>query len=123
MKGMDVEKTMQFILEQTARNTVQIGELREMVLAHERDLQAHDRDLQVHTEWKTEMSQALQDLAGQMKNGFQVVAEKMAELAEAGKETRERLNELAEAGKETSDRLNILIRTVDDMIPRLPKQQ
>jgi hypothetical protein len=97
---MDVEKTMQFILEQNAANTVQIAELREVLLAHE-------SDLQVHTEWKTEMSRTLQDLASQMKAGFDTMAIKHAELAEMQKTTQESLN--------------ILIRTVQDMIRRLPK--
>ena len=99
---MDVEKTMQFILEKSTANTVQIEMLREMVLSHE-------RDLQVHTEWKTEMSQALQDLAAQMSEGFRFIAGKHADLADAQKTTHETLN--------------ILIRTVQEIIPRLPKQQ
>jgi len=123
MKGMDVEKTMQFILEQTAAHSVQIGQLIEIAKTHERDLQAHERDLQVHTEWKTEMSQALQDLAGQMKNAFQVMADRQADLADTQADLAQAMKGLAEAGQETRERLNILIRTVDDMIPRLPKQQ
>ena len=126
---MDVEKTMQFILEQNAANTVQIAQLREMVLAHESDLKVHELDLkahesdlkvhesdldahesalQAHTEWKLGMTQALQDLASQMKAGFATVAEKHAELAEMQKATQESLD--------------ILIRTVQDMIPRLPRE-
>ncbi|HLK62119.1 MAG TPA: hypothetical protein VKU19_01670 [Bryobacteraceae bacterium] len=105
---MDVEKTMQFILEQNALNTVQIAQLRETVLAHDRDIEAHERDLQVHTEWKLAMSQALQDLASQMKAGFDKVAEKHAELTQKQ--------------AEMTESLHILIRTVQDMIPRLPNQ-
>lgn len=112
---MDVEKTMQFILEQNAVNTVQIAELREMVLSHE-------SDLQVHTEWKTEMSRALQDLASQMKDGFVTVAKENGGLAKAQRKLTGKQAELAEMQKTTEENLNILIRTVQDILPRLPKQ-
>jgi hypothetical protein len=84
-----------------------MDELREIVATH-------DSELQVHTEWKQEMSQALQDLASQMKAGFNKVAEKHTELAE-------KHAELADMQKMTQENLNILIRTVQDIIPRVPK--
>ena len=76
----------------------------------------HEDDLQTHTEWKIEMSQALQDLASQMKHGFTEVAARHGDLVQAQRE-------LAEAHKATEESLNILIRTVQDMLPRRPKQQ
>jgi gas vesicle protein len=97
-----------FILEQnaaTAANLQQFSsemkELKAAVAQHDAVLRQHEEDLQIHTEWKTEMSQALQDLAGQMKDGFR---------------------ELAEAHQATEESLNILIQTVQDIPPRLPKQ-
>ncbi len=125
---MDVEKTIQFILEQNAVNTVQIAQLREVVLAHESDLEAH-------TEWKIGMSHALQDLATQMKENSAAVAlqqarseEKLADLAEKHAGLAEKLakvtekqGELVDLQQTTQENLNILIRTVQDMIPRLPK--
>ena len=126
---MDIQKTMEFILEQnaaTAANLQQFSiEMKELKAAvaqhaavraqndavlvqHEAVLRVHEEDLQVHTEWKIEMSQALQDLAGQMKDGFRDVAKAQRELTEAHQATEESLN--------------ILIRTVQDILPRLPKQ-
>ena len=112
---MDIQKTMEFILEQTAATTAQLQQFSiEM-----KDLKAvvaqHEDDLQTHTEWKIEMSQALQDLASQMKHGFTEVAARHGDLVQAQRE-------LAEAHKATEESLNILIRTVQDMLPRLPKQ-
>jgi hypothetical protein len=112
---MDVEKTMQFILEQNAVNTVQIAQLREMVLAHESDLKDHESDLQTHAEWKLGMSQALQDLAVQMKTGFGIMSDKHAEIADKHSKLEDKVAEIAES-------LHILIRTVQDMIPRLPRE-
>ena len=113
---MDVEKTMQFILEKSAANTIQIEMLREMVLSHE-------HDLQVHTEWKTEMSQALQDLAAQMSEGFRVMAGRHADLAGKHADLADKLADLADSQKATRENLNILIRTVQEIIPRLPNRQ
>jgi hypothetical protein len=61
------------------------------------------------------MSQALQDLAAQMKTGFAIMSEKHVELTEKHAELTEKHAEIAES-------LHILIRTVQDMIPRLPKE-
>ena len=112
---MDVEKTMQFILEQNAKNSVQIGQLRDTALAqaaalksHEVELRSHEADLQAHTEWKLAMSQLMQDMAAQMREGFDLVAKRQAELTE--KQT------------EMTENFNILIRTVQNILPRLPKQ-
>jgi Co/Zn/Cd efflux system component len=113
--AMDVEKTMQFILEQNAANTVQIqqltadiAELKEVTQQHTvhletltAHLEVHTTHLEVHTEWKLDMSQALQDLAEQMKEGF---------------------TELTSAQGTTEESLNILIRTVQDILPRSPKE-
>ena len=96
--AMDIQKTMDFILEQNAATVAQ----REGARRH------REEDLQIHTEWKIEMSQALQDLAGQMKDGFRDVAKAQRELIEAHQATEESLN--------------ILIQTVQDILPRLPKQ-
>lgn len=112
---MDVQKTIEFMLENGARLdarlervSAEIEALKAIVLHHDRDLQSHDLALQAHTEWKLAMSQALQDLAAQMKHGFDLVAKKHSELAEKQKTTEENLN--------------ILIRTVQEIIPRLPRQ-
>ena len=50
-----------------------------------------------------------------MKDGFGGIAAEHGELAQAQRE-------LAEAHKTTEESLNILIRTVQDILPRLPEQ-
>ena len=116
---MDVERTIEFLLDLSARNTVEISQLKEAAQAsaeeakahaeevkaqlrgHEVQLRDHEEDLHAHTEWKSAMSQIMQQMATQMKDGFDLVAKKQAELA---------------------DNLNILIRTVQEIIPRLPRE-
>ena len=105
---MDIQKTMEFILEQQAATAAGLQELKAAAERHQAAIEQHPDDLQIHTEWKIAMSQALQDLAGQMKNGFVEIAVKHKELANAHKATEESLN--------------ILIRTVQDILPRLPRQ-
>ena len=111
-KRMDVEKTMEFILEQQAAFTADMQKLEARSLAHQADLEAH-------TGWLSGLSGALVKLTDQMQDGF-------VKMAAANKETRENLNILAissaAANKETRDNLDILVRTVQDMIPLLPKQ-
>lgn len=112
---MDLQKTMEFIVEHQAALTARLEQL-EAVSAR------HSRDLEVHTEWKTGMSRALQDLAEQMKNGFVQMAARHNELAAAHKELAAAQKNLTEAQKDTRESLNILIRTVQEILPRLPKQ-
>ena len=123
---MDVQKTMEFILEQQAALTADRQEqaaaikelragteaLKALVLAHETDMQTHESDIQTHTEWLSGLSAAMQRLTDQMQDGFVKMAAAHKELAA----------EAAAANKETRDNLNILVRTVQDMIPRLPRQ-
>jgi septal ring factor EnvC (AmiA/AmiB activator) len=119
---MDVQKTMEFILEQQAayaadrqrqaadieKLTASTEALKALVLAHDSDIQAHDSDIQTHTEWLSGLSAALQRLTDQMQDGF---AKMSAAIAAANADN-----------KETRENLNILVRTVQDMIPHLPKQ-
>ena len=112
---MDIQKTMDFILEQnaaTAANlqqfSIEMKELKAKVAQHRAVLRHREEDLQIHTKWKIEMSQVLRDLAGQRKESFREVAKAQRELTEAHQATEESLN--------------ILIRTVQDILPRLPKQ-
>jgi hypothetical protein len=105
---MDIQKTMDFILETQAATTANLQQFSIEMKELKAKVALHEEDLQIHTEWKTEMSQLLQDLAGQMKDGFRDVAKAQRELTEAHQATEESLN--------------ILIRTVQDILPRLPKQ-
>jgi hypothetical protein len=105
---MDIQKTMEFILEQNAATAANLQQFSIEMKELKAKVALHEEDLQIHTEWKIEMSQALQDLAGQMKDGF--------------RQTAKAHRELAEAHQATEESLNILIRTVQDILPRLPKQ-
>ena len=105
---MDLEKAMRFILEQQAALTASLQQSQAETAQLRAAVERHSQDLEVHTEWKIEMSRALQDLAAQMKDGFL----QMAHLH----------NELAAAQLETRRDLNLLIGTVQQILPRLPKQ-
>jgi hypothetical protein len=112
---MDIQKTMDFILETQAATTanlqqfsIEMKELKATVAQHAAVLRLHEEDRQIQTKWKIEMSEALQDLAGQRKDGLR-------EMAIARRE-------LAESHQATEESLNILIRTVQDILPRIPKE-
>ena len=68
-----------------------------------------------HTEWLSEINGALVKLAEQMHEGF-------VKIAAANKDTRHNLNIQRLNLNIQRENLNILFRTVQDMIPRLPKQ-
>jgi hypothetical protein len=107
-KRMDVQKTMEFILERQAAFAAGMQELEARSLAHQ-------ADLETHTEWLSGLSGALQRLTDQMQDG-------LVKVAAENKETREELKIQRENLNIQRENLNILFRTVQDMIPRLPKQ-
>ena len=102
---------MEFILEQNAATAAGLQELKEQVKA----------DLAVHTEWKIDMSHLLQDLATQMKEAFVTLAHRHDQLAERHDQLAKRHDELAAAHTDTQEELTILIKTVQDILPNLPK--
>jgi hypothetical protein len=105
---MDVEKTIEFILEQQAATAAEFQDLKTQIRELREIATAHERDLQVHTDWKVAISEALQDLATTTKGGFETVAAQHKELVQRQKTTEENLN--------------ILIQIVQDILTRLPKQ-
>jgi hypothetical protein len=105
---MDVEKTMQFIREQNAQNTIQIAKLREVVVTRRSSVEGPG-------EWKLKMAQMRQDLATLRIQGSATPAIQNTVLAE-------KIAELAEMQKTTKENLNILVRTVQELSPRLPNQ-
>jgi chromosome segregation ATPase len=119
---MDVQKTMEFLLEQQAAivadrqgHAAEIKELRASTEALKALVLAHESDIQVHTKWLSGLSAAMQRLTDQMQDGFVKMAaanketrEYLNSLAAANKETREYLNSLAAANKETRENLNSL---------------
>jgi len=105
---MDIQKTMDFILEQNAATAANLQQFSIEMKELKAKVALREEDRQIHTKWKIEMSEALQDLAGKRKDGSQ-------DLAEARRK-------LAESHQATEESLNILIRTVQDILPRIPKQ-
>ena len=109
---------MELFLDQNAATAAGLQELKEQVKA----------DLAVHTEWKTDMSRMLQELAGQMKEAFlefarrhNQLAERHDQLAKRHDQLAKRHDHLAAAHTNTQQEINILIKTVQEMLPRLPK--
>jgi methyl-accepting chemotaxis protein len=110
---MDIERTMEFILQQNAttasrldrislaqdRMQPALDKLLKAAESHEKAIEAHEEDLETHTEWLTQLSRAMQELTTNMKAGFA---------------------EVAVAQKTTEENLNILIRTAQDILPRIP---
>jgi prefoldin subunit 5 len=112
---VDIEKAMEFILEQQAALTASIQQLQAEGARHQAEIERHSRDLEVHTGWKIEMSRALQGLASQMQEAFREMARHHNALAD-------RMAELAAHQKRTDENLSSLVRTVQDILPRLPGQ-
>src|SRR5438093_1030751 len=101
---MDVQKTMEFILEQQAEHSAQIGEL--------------------HSSVKMLATTAEHMLAVQQQQEatLAVLANSQIQLTEAQKRLTDAQTHLTEAQAQTEERLNILVQTVQDILPRLPKQ-
>jgi flagellar hook assembly protein FlgD len=110
---MDIEKMRQFIREQNALNAIQLDKLTAQIaqLAEVKEVRRQNlaKLLQARTESMLKVSQSLKDLAEQIKSSGASMDVKHAELAEMQKATRENLN--------------ALLRTVQENLPRLPKQQ
>jgi outer membrane murein-binding lipoprotein Lpp len=134
---VDLEKAMETISARQAALTASLQQGQaETAKLLEATVQLRDRRsraIEAHSEWKIEMSRALQDLASQMQAGFVEMAARHNQLAtrhdelaarhtELADEMAARHNELAAAQKGTQTSLNTLIRTVQEILPRLPKQ-
>ena len=98
---MDIEKAMEFLLEQQAATAAQLQQTGAKIERLEAVVEQHHADLQTHTEWLQGLTESMTSLADTMKAGFA---------------------ELASKQKTTEGNLNILIQTVQDILPRLPKQ-
>lgn len=98
---MDVERTIEFILEQTAKNEAEIGRIHGEI---DRILKVQDRQVTVLTQ----------------------MAEAQISLADAQARTEERLAALSTKADQRQDRtdhaINALMDAVDRILPRLPKQ-
>jgi hypothetical protein len=108
---MDVEKTMQFILDQQAANTVATAELREHVKMLATTAEHLLAVQQEHETWLTALTESQTRLT-----------EAQTRLTEAQARQTEVLNQLGEKQARNEDAINVLVRTVQDVLPRLPKQ-
>ncbi len=101
---MDVEKTMQFILDQQAQFWASLQQMREAEAA-------------AHAALETEQKRQQEVLGGviavvaQLATGQQV-------LVEAQKRTEERVQELSARVQDVTDNMNALIKVVDDLVRR-----
>jgi hypothetical protein len=88
---MDIQKTMDFILERQAALTVSGEDTDRRIKALATIAEQHESDLQTHTEWLKELSKASRDLL-------------------------DATVKLKDEHVETRENLNILVRTVQDML-------
>jgi hypothetical protein len=98
---MDIEKTMEFIVDQQASFAAGIQELRLSIQALKDHAVATDQRIEVHTEWLTGLSQSMQHLIDQSQAGFK---------------------EMREGFAETRENINLLVKVVHDIALRPPKQ-
>ena len=104
---MDVEKTMQFILEQQAKHEVWLQEMREAFRHNDgmirKLVEAQTRQLEILTSHQAQIDQ--------LTKGTE-------ELRKSQLRTDEAIKSLVEQGRHTDERLNALIKVVDDLIRR-----
>ena len=101
---MDIEKTMQFILEQQAQMQAQFA------VQHQKNIEEHER-----------FREDLGRLAGVVEGVIKVVdraANNQDRHQEQIVQNQEQIGQLIEAQKHTDERLNALIKVVDDLVRR-----
>ena len=119
---MDIEGTVQFILENQARVSAQMGEfsthlnqlqdLVERIARQQIELNDHVNEFQ------QEISAGVIAIAEAQKQ----LVERVDRLAEAQERLTEAQERLTEMQRHTEERLNALITVVDGLIPRRPAQ-
>lgn len=119
---MDVERTIEFILENQAKFSTQMGEfsanMGELQTAVGRIAKQQLDLVQIVDNFQHGVSEAVMAMAAGQKE----LTEEHKRLAEAQRKTEERLSTLAEAQQHTDERLSALINVMDDLIRRTPKQ-
>ena len=98
---MDVERTLEFILENQAKFSAQMGELESLV---------------------GRIAQQQLDLVQHVDRFQRGVSDAVMALAEAQRHLAEEQQRLTEAQRHTEERLNALISIVDGLIPRRPAE-
>ena len=108
---MDLEKTMEFIVENLAHTSARLGEVSVKLnkLAEVQVLQAQVLDSH------EDRLNRITDVLGQIAEMQRATEEELKAFAQ---ETREAIQEREEAGRHTDERLNALIKIVDDLIRR-----
>ena len=105
---MDVERTMEFILEQQAKFWAGLQEMREQQAAMQKEQAAWRQD---HAELRSLVVRLAEHQLGLAQHFDQFQ-----------QETRAALLTLAETQQHTDERLNALIAVVDGVVRRLPQQ-
>jgi hypothetical protein len=100
---MDVEQTIQFILQSQAQMEANVGR-------HEEMLATLAKGQEQLVKSQNTLSASLVDLTGVMRN-----------LAVAQAQTEEHVKDLSRMQRETREDLNIVLRTLDDLIRRKPE--
>ena len=108
---MDVEKTMQFIIEQHAAFSADLVELGEHVKMLATTAEHMLTVQQEHETWLARLTEAQTRLA-----------ESEARLAESNARLAESHARLSDKQDRNEDAINVLIRMYQDILPRLPKQ-
>ena len=112
---MDVERTLEFILENQAKFSAQMGELESLVGR----IAQQQLDLGQHVDrFQRGVSDAVMALAEAQRH----LAEEQQRLAETQRHLAEEQQRLTEAQRHTEERLNALISIVDGLIPRHPAE-
>jgi len=104
MTPEEMQRTMEFIVEQQARFATDIQKL----------FESDDR----LREQQATLTAAVMRIADIVEGDHKESDRRFAELAESQKTTDKRLAELAEAGKATDERLNVLIHVVEEQLVR-----
>ncbi|MGH9470374.1 MAG: hypothetical protein ACRD1N_08550 [Terriglobia bacterium] len=106
---MDVERTIQFILEMQAKHEVFLQKHEEAMQRHEQAMQRHDEAItridaavEANTGRIAQLVDVCMSLANNMENGFRAV--------------REEFRQLREVQSSTEYKLNALIDTVDKLV-------
>lgn len=113
MKAVDIERTMEFILQQQAKFFAGMEEMRLRDEEARRRQDTFDQRLNSFVEKQEKVNMAL----GKAMLGL---TDHIERLTAAQAATDERLNRLTAAQSATDDRLNALIGVVDDIVRRPP---
>lgn len=101
---MDIEKTMQFILDTQARLEASAGEHRELIAENERQIQANTNMIQANTNMIRQLVDVSLSLVHNMEQGF--------------REVRETFQQVRDIQAASEYKLNALIETVDKLVRR-----